>query len=44
MRKVLCIRCLHLYDIDTVKLTRNKRHSEVFEKKCPKCKCVVYYS
>ncbi|BBU72683.1 hypothetical protein PQC36_gp124 [Proteus phage Vb_PmiP-P59] len=40
----LCYRCLKVYDINKIELTRNKRHKDVMEKKCPYCKCVVYFS
>ncbi|AVD59012.1 hypothetical protein [Morganella morganii] len=43
-RLVICYRCLHVYDINSVKLSRNKKHPEVLEKKCPKCRCTVYFS
>lgn len=44
MKKVLCYKCLHVYDLDSVKWTPHKDHKTVLEKKCPNCKCKVYYS
>ncbi|WP_435343526.1 hypothetical protein [Morganella morganii] len=41
---VICYRCLHVYDINSVKLSRNKKHPEILEKKCPKCRCTLYFS
>ena len=40
MRKVICYRCLHVYDHGIAKKTKTKR-LRVKEAECPKCKCKV---
>lgn len=43
MKKVICYRCLNVYDWDTAPRTPTKR-LKVKEAECPLCKCKVIFS
>ncbi|HHR6166572.1 TPA: hypothetical protein ACS8GQ_003773 [Providencia alcalifaciens] len=43
-KRVMCYRCLHIYNLLDAKLIKNKRLSHTKDKCCPKCECKVYFS